>query len=265
MKEKSQAFKFGHTLAEVIMAMVVISMIAGFTMKITKHKMEGLVGYYYYSAYSTLKAAAGEIIAEKSSIPNDGTLCTLVESYLNVSIDSCNSATSTITGTPNNNFGSYTPDLITRTGARIYNLKSNSIDLSARLGNDKNGQPIMGRTVYIDIDGEKGASTLWQDVFSFLLTDTGLVIPEYRASPAAGGNSNKYLEASVRYDTFPTDGTRKTNWLHKSVDFKTAACSSGYVATSTYCSTLPAVTKDNTICTAEADCTVVIIKPMRWF
>lgn len=80
-----------------------------------------------------------------------------------------------------------------------------------------------GYIVYVDIDGERGDSILYEDVYPFYITFSGLVIPAFERGKESGGNSKAHLAVSVKYDTY--DSTRKINWMTpKSTDFQHAAC-----------------------------------------
>lgn len=123
-----------------------------------------------------------------------------------------------------------------------------------------------GYIVYVDIDGERGNSILYEDVYPFYITFSGLVIPAYEKGKEAGGNSKAHLQVSVKYDTYPS--SRKVNWMTpKSTDFQHAACMSKYVTAEKYCEGV----NDNNlgikqvICEEkESDCRIVPNKPLKF-
>ena len=124
-----------------------------------------------------------------------------------------------------------------------------------------------GYKVYVDIDGDKGSSTLWEDVFPFYITLSGQVIPVFNTVDGnpLGGNSNEYLQTSVQYEHINNAGRRKLKWLSKSVSFKEGACKSGFINSSTpYCSGV----SEHSECSSAASgskCTLKIVKPVKFF
>ena len=58
---------WGYTLAEIIIVMLVIAVIVAITIGITKQKLDGIVTYTYYSAYSTLRSVNSQMIWRSGS------------------------------------------------------------------------------------------------------------------------------------------------------------------------------------------------------
>ena len=54
--------KFGYTLAEVVTVMLVIAVIVGISIKVSKAKFNNLLSYTYYSAYQTLNVATRQML-----------------------------------------------------------------------------------------------------------------------------------------------------------------------------------------------------------
>ena len=124
-----------------------------------------------------------------------------------------------------------------------------------------------GYVVYVDIDGKKGTSTLWDDVFPFYITLSGQVVPAYTTDDGSdlGGNNNAYLQTSVQYEKISAQGRRKIDWLLKSVSFKEGACKSGFLNSSTpYCSGIGKLSQCNTTASGEK-CSLKIVKPVKFF
>ena len=123
-----------------------------------------------------------------------------------------------------------------------------------------------GYIVYVDIDGERGDSILYEDVYPFYITFSGLVIPAFERGKEAGGNSKAHLAVSVKYDTY--DSTRKINWMTpKSTDFQHAACMSNYVTATNYCTGVvddDLASKQSTCSNKESDCRIVPNKPLKF-
>ena len=55
-----------YTLAEVVIVMLVVAVVVSVSIKITKTKLDRIVSYTYYSAYSTVRNVTGQILADFS-------------------------------------------------------------------------------------------------------------------------------------------------------------------------------------------------------
>ena len=53
-----------YTLAEIIVVMLIIAVIVAVTIGITKAKLDNIVSYTYYNAYSTLRSISTEMLAD---------------------------------------------------------------------------------------------------------------------------------------------------------------------------------------------------------
>ena len=202
--------------------------------------------------------------------------CKLFERYANImgGTDVC-SGSSISSGTTN--FTDKSPDLILRNGLRLYNMHNDAIEIPQLQNNTQGGTydgvpntNSMGYIVYVDIDGVKGDSQLWVDVYPFYITLSGKIIPGYdlNANPdGSGGDSSHHLAVSVENETY-NSGKRKINWLAKSVSFKEGACLSGYVGSSTpYCRSGSAISQSAScdINMRDSLCRLKRIKPVRFF
>lgn len=170
-------------------------------------------------------------------------------------------------------FSNKTPDITLRNGMKIYNLRQDPKEINV-LANNKQGQSYdgvpntnsFGYTVYVDIDGKSGKSVLWEDVYPFYITMSGMVIPGYdKDNPGvSGGDSKNHLIVSIEEESFDS-GRRTINWIKKSVSYKEGACSSGFIGAATpYCQ---GVTLEST-CGLNNDsnvCTLKHIKPIKFF
>lgn len=108
---------------------------------------------------------------------------------------------------------------------------------------------ISGFTVFVDINGDKGNGTLWDDVYPFFIAANGTVYPGYpldaqKSETASskslylGGNSEKQLPVDVYYYTDSSD-TRKKITAFSNVSYARAACSARKVSQFTpYCMNL---------------------------
>ena len=184
-------------------------------------------------------------VPESPTLPRKGiNFCRKFVSYTNTKSNSPE-CTGTAISSTETDFSDKTADITLRNGIRIYNMSQNPQEIGILEGNTQgasyDGVPninTFGYTVYLDIDGEKGSSTLWEDVYKFYITMAGKVIPAYdenNPNEEVGGNSRRHLMTSVERETI-VDGRRQMRWLKKSVSFKEGACTSNYLgASSRYC------------------------------
>ena len=214
-------------------------------------------------------------IPSPRTLPRKGeNFCKLLERHANISGNTSVCSGSGITeGTQN--FADKDPDLILGNGLRIYNLHSNAAEIAVLAGNTQGGTydgvpntNSYGYTVYVDIDGVKGDSQLWSDVYPFYITLSGKIIPAYdKANPGvSGGDSTHHLQVSVQYEDY-SSGKRRMKWLSKSTSFKEGACLSGYIGDATpYCKDSGAVTKLSE-CTTDSNsmCHLKHIQPVKFF
>ena len=173
-------------------------------------------------------------------------------------------------------FSDKLPDITLRNGMRLFNVRQNPQMIPALANNVEGGKVTLngvevdtnrwGYTVYVDIDGEKGNSEKWVDVFPFYVTLSGMVIPAYdEDNPGVyGGDNRNFLQVSIE-DEVIDNGRRKTKWLAKSVSYKEAACGSGYIGANTpYCKNGNAVPIKNE-CTSDSSlCRLKYIKPIKF-
>ena len=215
-------------------------------------------------------------IISPRTLPRQGAnFCKLFEANANImgNTDVCQGSAIASNTT---DFSDKKPDVTLRNGLRIYNMHNDATAIAMLAGNTQGGvydgvpnTNAYGYTVYIDIDGVKGDSKLWSDVYPFYITLSGKVIPGYDATAnpnGAGGDSTSHMQVSVEYENY-NSGKRAITWLAKSVPFKEGACLSGYVGDATpYCRNNPAVTKAPN-CTTDSDsvCRVKQIKPVKFF
>jgi hypothetical protein len=99
---------------------------------------------------------------------------------------------------------------------------------------------ISGFTVFVDINGSKGNSTLWEDIFPFYISSNGTVYPGYPLNAPKGvnaddgekistalytaGNSDKFLSADVYYNQNVGDSLKRFVPF-PSVSYARALCS----------------------------------------
>ena len=211
-------------------------------------------------------------VAIPATLPKKGAkFCELFERLVNISpTDSvCDGS---IVNDDTTEFSDLTPDLILRNGVRLYNVHKDPelIPQLRIVGQDDEtsakDMSQQGYIVYADVDGSKGSSILWEDVYPFFITLSGRVIPAYdsEANPdGSGGDSENHLQVSVKNETFNANGFRVIKWLSKSVSFKDGACQSGYINQATeYCNGA----SYNSECElSNSNCQLKVIQPLKFF
>ena len=65
--KKRGTFSLAYTLAEVVIVMLVIAVVAGVSIKITKAKLDNIISYTYYMGYSTLRNVTGQMLGDFKS------------------------------------------------------------------------------------------------------------------------------------------------------------------------------------------------------
>lgn len=201
----------GFTVAEILVTLLIISIIAMASFGIIKIKDRYTKKLMYYSAVKNLMASVGNLIAEGctasdvssnycykiKALPYKGTSAG-VRSFCNRLVEEVNTA-----GPDSCSTGSFT---ITN-GQRFFNFNQDvALDDSPY-------------TIYIDIDGTQGPGTLNNDVMAFHVYLDGTVFPVYNAGSKIGPDSTDYLTASVKYEADET-----THWVAKSVTYHDAVC-----------------------------------------
>ena len=69
--KKRGTFSLAYTLAEVVIVMLVIAVVAGISIKITKAKLDNIISYTYYMGYSTLRNVTGQMLGDFKSTDDD--------------------------------------------------------------------------------------------------------------------------------------------------------------------------------------------------
>ncbi len=214
-------------------------------------------------------------IPSPRTLPRKGkNFCKLFERYANI-MGGSGVCSGSVISDGTTDFSGKEPDITLRNGMRIYNMHSDAGAISLLANNTQGGvydgvpnTNSYGYTVYVDIDGAKGDSQLWSDVYPFYITLSGKIIPAYDTSnpEQSGGDSVRHLQVSVENENY-NSGKRSTKWLAKSVPFKEGACISGYVGDATpYCKNGTSYTKANE-CTDNYNsmCRVKQIQPVKFF
>src|SRR5574344_587726 len=213
------------TMFEIGLVMVIVTVLAGVTIRITKAKYDSVTSYLYYSAYDQLKESVSEVYtdmnstvkkyetvtgskyyiydettktiverSDTSTTPYElGYLCKPLNYFLNTTITHCPTGVSDLSHALENkgDFEDIADDdfpLVLANGMKLYNTNSDVVDLPFKLRIDNDAldtNPAKGYVIYVDIDGNKGESKLWLDIFPFYVTLTGMVVPAYTDNSVA--------------------------------------------------------------------------------
>lgn len=210
-KKNSKSNHFGFTLAEIMIALIVMGIVVTATMGIKKSKDNFENKYMYYSAFTNLQSGVSAILNEGCSdaditasrcttnkqLPivanaagNRGLCDRLSRIYNIVGSNSCSTA-----DTNKSSATTYATIIATP----LFTLTNGQIFYGFR-GVDGSGTPPY--TIWIDINGNKGNRALGTDVLPFNVHTDGRVFPFYSSSDATssrGATSTDYLSATVRY------------------------------------------------------------------
>lgn len=113
---------------------------------------------------------------------------------------------------------------------------------------DPSAYAVGGFTIFVDINGDKGDGTLWDDVYPFFIGANGTVYPAYpldapkgenvASSLYLGGNSEKQLPTDVYYYN-STEDSRERKIAFAGVSYARAVCSARKLSKFTpYCMNL---------------------------
>ena len=296
---KKNFFRLGFTLAEIVITMLIISVVVAMSIKVSKSKLSNTKSYVYYSAYTVLDNASKDMLevydetnnlyidspggtssnTSVVTLPRKGAnYCSEFASIVNTSsqlINGGQECTGDSISASTTDFSSRKPDIVLSNGIKIFNLRQNPAQI-ALLRNNTNslfyvtgGGTQMdidesGYTVYVDIDGSGGNSVLWDDVYPFYITMSGKVYPAYNM--AMGATGKNFLTASVYDESVGYHNGRIGRWIRKSVNFKEAACQSGFAKEATsYCRNSAAVATHNDCKSDLHDCKILVLPPSRFF
>ena len=214
-------------------------------------------------------------IPSPRTLPRKGmNFCKLFERHANI-MSGSDVCSGSVISSGTTDFSNKSPDITLRNGLLIYNMHSDAGAISMLANNTQGGvydgvpnTNEWGYTVYVDIDGSKGDSQLWIDVYPFYITLSGKIIPAYDTSNSnsSGGDSVRHLQVSAENENYAS-GRRSTKWLARSVSFKEGACITGYVGDATpYCKNGTSFTKAGE-CTTNYNsmCRVKQIMPVKFF
>lgn len=256
------------TLAEVMIVLAILSIATVVAFKVITPSPDNIYRKQYYYAYTNIKNAVGELIADGcsatdvtntycdsvKSLPKQGHyadsrgFCDRLTDKLNtVGTINCSATGATATA----NFVDANVNFIASNGLRFFNFNTTA----------SSSTPY---TIYIDMDGTNGNHTLGVDVFPFTVTTAGSVYPYYNsgnADASTGATSEDYLRARVTYTNGSgvlRNATYTQDWITDSVwDFRTATC----LATGSYGGSAGNCSVSQFGDCATYTCTVQVIKP----
>jgi len=275
------------TLAEIFIAMVVLSVLVSVSIAFFRNQKDYEREYLYYTAYNNLVTVVDSALANDAYLTSrtelgtcngnsrcrlfrsaSGTLCNVFNDYFNTTAHNCSAVATTDTD------GTH-PAVTLTNGMQISFLTTqasanNALFTSEVIVTDKNGW-----IVIVDINGHgKGQDKAYYDKMPFFISRSGKVIPLFgqvngirgyeTAAPTldAGGN-NSLLAFDVVYTASTTSNNLSILNGGHGVSFRQAACLSGYLnQADTYCTTPVAVTKSAT-CTTAADCKMRVVKKLK--
>jgi len=257
------------TLAELLVVFVIIGVILSATAGIYKAQLKVAKKYQYYAAFTNLKHATAEIIADgfdtdttlpiktivkylpdKGNFDNTATqpdglsngLCQRISNLINtVGTVNCNLTKTT------EPFAKSEANFIATNGIRFFNFG---------VANHTNSAPNADATdffiVYVDIDGDKGTGMLNDDVHAFKIYRSNQVIPYYNNDANSAGMLTEFASTTLRYEN-----AGNYVLIDTGVPYLEAACHAGVISGDD-CPVAWAV-KD-TLCDTNV-CEVVINRP----
>lgn len=182
------------TLSEIMVVLVVISIVALATFKITASRTDYIYKYMHAGALRNLKRGIGELIADGiydsatgktiKQLPTmgnvDGTGFCQRFAELTNTVGTINCAQTVEDGTTD--FSNKVPNFIASNGIKFYNFGSNATGTA----------PLQLYKVYLDIDGPKGTSTLNKDVWPFWINVKGQITAIPPTDPTCQGSNVHY-------------------------------------------------------------------------
>lgn len=286
--------KKAFTLAEVFIAMVILSVLVSVSVTFFTSKKDYEREYFYYSAYlnivkvvdaallndSYLKGANPRTEESECGITNlpagtykcrafksdAGTLCNVFNDYFNTSGTVNCSVTSS---TPQNGTN---PSLKLTNGMEIYFASQVSADILGDADGVAKDTEKKGYTIWVDINGHgQGEDKKYYDVMPFYITLSGKVVPGYGEVLGIRGYEFNEFDAGgnpslIAFDIVKVADNDSLEVLARSLSFREAACRSGYLHEgANICRNNgidDVITVDNTNCVSER-CDIRLVKKLR--
>ena len=189
--------------------------------------------------------------------PTKADFCNAIKNKYNTSATNCAAAAIAANTT---NFAGRSPHVTLSNGLVLYISDYGTI---SALSDATDTADRKGFILFVDVNGSKGNSVLYEDVFPYYLTSGGKVIPGYKDEDdnRSGAANKDNLSMNVIYDSYAND-KREVKLLMKDSNFKRAACATGYVKSSKYCDG----DVQYNLCKKDYhDCRFIINKPFKLF
>ncbi len=285
-------FKKAFTLAEVFIAMVILSVLVSVCVTFFSSKKDYEREFYYYSAYKNLvNVVDSALMNEKYLTPPAGSTARVEESEcgLEVSPTKCRifkSDSGTLcnvfsdyfntTGTPNCNITSSTPQNGTNMAMKLTNgmeiYFQNQVATTVLSDSEAlvTAPEENGYTIWIDLNGHgHGDDKLYYDVMPFHITLSGKVVPGVGYVNGKRGYDHDGLDAGGNKELLAFDIVQSVPDSNiqtvkaRSLSFRAAACMSGYISASTsgYCKySIDDIISQMTDCN---NCEIRLVKKLR--
>lgn len=209
--DRLKIYTKAFTLAEILLVMFIIGVIASAVIPITNARINGVANSAMtYSTLDALKTAVAEYKQLNSSadFSKSDTICSALSDNINTVGKVDCSKTYTTKPTKGD-----TPTMIFANGVKIF---LGSYDSTKKWFN-----------VYVDIDGNRRSTTLNDDLIEFIVTDKVAVMP---APSSIAATSVAYLSTSYEYYK-----DKKWNYVSQNVSYKDGICGSGTIKNASYC------------------------------
>lgn len=191
--------KFGFTLAEVLITLGIIGVVAALTAPaLTKNAGSAKIGPTLAKFVNTFESASETLmhdegtssLSETVNIENDGfALMETLMKYMVMTPYSGDLPMFKSDGTP---FGTYSQDrgkYQLKDGSTVIISKSEISSFTPKMYSKKGSYKGAVALIIYDINGPKGSNKVGKEVFAFLVDDSGTLVPY-------GGNAYKYLASN---------------------------------------------------------------------
>ncbi|MBQ2611052.1 hypothetical protein IJF81_01520 [bacterium] len=235
------------------------------------------------TAYTNLP---GEVGSVKSLYK----MCKAMAYFVNNNSEKCGDNSTDNIDVNLTNFKPVTPDILVTNGMKLYNLnfgykkiddtdivQYEPIDLPFSVYKsdgtiekiDGVEQPAKGYVIYIDIDGSRGSSKLWDDIYPFyIVANRGMVVPAWKndfSSTQVSGNhgakDDELIKAGI-YDNVKNEYITHNNELKRGITYQQAICEAGIIK-GDYCESYSVIDVCDKSSENSKDCIVKIAEPVK--
>ena len=188
-RHEFKIYKYGFTLAEVLITLVIVGVVAALTIPTLVNKTQNnQLAAAYKKTYGTLASATRMIISEEGTPKGDGGWASSVDNVYNlykkhlVKAKDCGVGTGCFSSTYDHvNGGARWLNwdgnenkraLILADGVQVlFSTVHNECDLDNK---DANGSVNVCERIWVDLNGEKGPNSIGRDFLEFVLKEDGL-------------------------------------------------------------------------------------------